>query len=380
MVNPTMPAPNAFHSQPTDAAGTLPALYASWIEAIIPGPLPEESEAMCSNCVMCSQSGEPVNTEQFFFNNQSKCCTYSPTLSNFMVGALLGDPSPSMTTGKATLAERLDKGLGVEPLAIQPPPAYKLLYRHSQHAFGRNSTLRCPYLDTTVGDCSIWPYREPTCITWFCKHLRGKIGQSFWKALLSFFNAVTKELSLWCVLQLNIGDDALALIESKREIGVPSENLQSNELDGRFDVDTARKIWGRWWQRETAFYAECARLVSGLDFQEVVKICGLEVQISSRLVKQAYLKLQESHIPSRLQIGHLEVEEATLDAVRVWSYSRFDPIDLPTPVFMALSYFDGRPTDEVLSMVEHDLGIRLDDQLIRILIDFGILKTRQESG
>jgi hypothetical protein len=31
-------------------------------------------------------------------------------------------------------------------------------------------------------------------------------------------------------------------------------------------------------------------------------------------------------------------------------------------------------------MVEHDLGIRLDDQLLRTLIDFGILETRQEPG
>jgi len=375
-----MPAPQTFQPQAAGAAGTLPTLYASWFKAIINGSLPVESEATCSKCVMCSRPGEPADTEQYFFNNASKCCTYTPTLSNFMAGAILVDPAPSLTTGKASLAARLSKGLGVGPLAILPPPAYKLLYRHSQSAFGRNSTLQCPHLDTAQGTCSIWPYRDPTCVTWFCKHLRGKISQSFWKALRIFLDAVTKELSLWCLLQLNIGEEALALLGVRREDGITSENLQSNELDGRCDADTARKTWGRWWQRETAFYAECARLVSDLDFNEVEKICGPEIQMSSTLVKQAYAKLQETNIPTHLKIGHFEVEEATFDAVRVWSYSRLDPLDLPVPIFMALSYFDGRPTDEALSMVEHDLGTRLDLQVIRTLKDFGILETLQKSG
>ncbi len=379
MVKATTPTPKTFRPQVADAAGTLPALYARWIEAIIQGPLPVEIEATCSDCVMCARPGESIDTVQYFFDKGSKCCTYTPTLSNFMIGAILGDPSPSMTTGRATLAARLSKGLGVGPLAIHPPAAYNLLFRHSQNAFGHNRTLRCPHLDTAMGICSIWPYRDPTCVTWFCKHLRGKFGQSFWKALQIFLYAVIKELSLWCVLQLNIGGDALALLASRRERGTTGENLQSNELDGRFDAESARKAWGRWWQRETAFYTECARLVSDLDFKEVEEICGPEIRMSSRLVKRAYVKLQETDIPTCLKIGQFEVEAATSDAVRVWSYSRLDPLDLPVPVFMALSYFDGRPTNDALSMVEHDLGARLDSPLLRTLIDFGILETMQES-
>jgi hypothetical protein len=47
---------------------------------------------------------------------------------------------------------------------------------------------------------------------------------------------------------------------------------------------------------------------------------------------------------------------------------------------MALSYFDGRPTNEVLSMVEHDLGTHIDAGLLRTLIDFGILEAGHEPG
>jgi hypothetical protein len=372
-----MSEPKAIYPNTAQTTISLPVVYDRWIKAIIQAPLPEESEATCDNCVMCSCSGEPVDNDQSFFDNNTKCCTYTPTLSNFMVGAILLDTTSSMTKGRATLVERLDKGLGVTPVAVQPPPAYKLLYRHSQHAFGRNSTLRCPHLDCTKGTCTIWPYRDPNCATWFCKHYRGKIGQAFWRAALHFLNAVTSEISLWCVLQLNPGDEALALIDAIRERSNSCENLAPNELDGRLDATTARKVWGRWWQRQSAFYMECGKMVTNLNFQEVERICGPGLQISYRLLKEAYNKLQEPHIPTHLRIGRFQVEEANVDTVRVWSYSRFDPLDLPVPVFMALSYFDGRPTEEALAMVEHDLGTHLDDQSLGMLIDFGMLKLRQ---
>jgi len=380
MEEPTIPSPKDHQSPITGATGNSPTLYDRWIHAVVHGPLPEESEAICSNCVMCSRSDQHCGTDQFYFDKISKCCTYSPTLPNFIVGAILCDSTPSMTPGKTAIEKRLDQGLGVGPMAICPPPAYQLLYRHSQSAFGQNSTLRCPYLVNATGKCSIWRYRDPTCVTWFCKHSRGKIGQSFWKALQDYLAAVSKGLSLWCILQLDIGDEALAILEWRKQEKGTGENLQSNELDGRFDVHTAQKKWGRWWQREKAFYAECRRLVSDLELSDVKRICGPDVEVSSRLVKLAYDRLQESDVPTYLVIGHFEVEEATIDAVRVWSYSRLDPLDLPVPIFMALSYFDGRSVHDALKMAEHDLGIRIDHQVLRVLLDFGILQSRQLSS
>ena len=190
-----------------------------------------------------------------------------------------------------------------------------------------------------------------------------------------------KELSLWCVFQLNIGDEALALLESRREGGVTGENLQANELDGRFDAKAVRKNLGP--VVASGNRVLCRMRPAGLR----PRLPGSGKDLRPRgpgclpeLVKLAYAKLQETDIPTYLRIGRFEVEEATVDAVRVWSYSRLDPLDLPVPVFMALSYFDGRPTTDALSMVEHDLGTHIDCQLLRTLIDFGILETGQEPG
>lgn len=362
--------------------GAIPAIYSRWIEAVIPGPMPDEVEATCMDCAMCPRSGDPGKSGksgEIFFYSDSKCCTYTPGLANFMAGAILGDLSPSMAAGRSSLMARLDGGPGASPLVILPPPVYNLLYQHSPSAFGRNSALRCPHFDTDGGLCTIWPYRDPTCVTWFCKHNRGKIGQSFWKALQVFLNVTGKELSLWCVLQLDVGIDALAALELWRERGMTGENLRPSEVEGRFDAAAARKIWGKWRGEEAAFYVQCARLVCDLDFSEVEKICGPEIQLYAQLVQKAYSRLQKTEIPTYLDVGRFKVKGVTSDAVRVWSYSRLDPLDLPIPVFKALSCFDGRSIADVLSAVGRDLNVRFDNRLIQTLIDFGILIEREGS-
>ena len=356
----------------------LPILYKRWTEAILPGPLPVEIEATCSQCAMCPPPGELVSDDRLFFDSGSKCCTYSPGLPNFMVGSILMDTTPSMDAGRTSLTKRLDMELGVSPLAVLPPPFYNLIYRHSQDAFGRNTTLRCPHLDSTLGTCTIWPYREPTCLTWFCKHQRGKTGQTFWKHLYSFLSTINKELALWCVLQLDIGVDALQALTRWRESEITGENLKTSEVDCKADENAAKKLWGRWWRRKTTFYAECSRLVAALTYRDVEKICGPEVQLSGQMLLQAYNNLLKNEIPANLKVGRFEVEGVSLDTVRVWSYSRLDPLDLPTAVFKSLPFFNGQPSSEVLSSVRLHLGASLDSRLLRTLIDFGILEVGEE--
>ena len=354
----------------------LPELYARWIAAILPGPPPVENEAMCTDCAMCPRTGETISSDWIFFDHGSKCCTYTPSLPNFLAGAILADPT--LTAGRASLEVRIAKGLGAGPVAILPPPTYNLLYRHSLDTFGRNQALRCPHYENGSGTCSIWPYREPTCATWFCKHDRGSIGQAFWRALQTFLNSVSRDLSLWCVLQLDIGTEALTAVAAWREGRINGETLQPGEVDGQWDAGNARRTWGRWWGRESTFYIECIRLVDELEWPRVAGICGPEVQADTLLLRHAWDMLQETHLPTHLSLGRFEVTGATSAAVRVQSYSRLDPLDLPPPVFKALSYFDGRPIAEVLAATARDLGARLDHRLLRTLLDFGILHKGQK--
>jgi hypothetical protein len=376
-----LPAPKTSPRPVVDTIGTLPALYARWLETILPGPLPVEIEATCSDCAMCPRPGEEDIADRLFFTKDSKCCTYSPSLPNFLAGSILADSAASMVTGRSSLTTRLQNDSGASPLGVLPTPVYNLLYRHSQQAFGQNSSLRCPHLDSASGTCSIWSYREPTCITWFCKHVRGKIGQTFWMALQVFLTSINKELALWAVLQLDIGSDALACLGGWRERVTHSENLQPHEIDSRQNAKAARKIWGRWWGRETEFYVECARLVSGLDFPDIVKICGPEVEVSVRLLRQAHARLGNKKIPTHLKLGRFKVEAGGPDTVRVWSYSRLDPLDVPVQVFKVLVGFNVESTADVLSEINSEAGpgMQLDSRMLRTLIDFGILEESPDS-
>lgn len=59
--------------------------------------------------------------------------------------------------------------------------------------------------------------------------------------------------------------------------------------------------------------------------------------------------------------------------MRVTTYTAFDPLDLPRALFDALRYFDGRPTAQALRRIRAERGIHVQPDLVRRLVDFGVL-------
>jgi hypothetical protein len=146
--------------------GGLPPLYARWMAELLAGPIPDETAATCDRCAMC------VPDAARSFRPDTKCCTFLPTLHNFLVGRVLADSDPESATGRATVIARMQKKVGVNPLGLGPTRAHNLIYEDGGHAvFGKSRALLCPhYLD---GMCGVWKHRESTCATWFCKYVRG---------------------------------------------------------------------------------------------------------------------------------------------------------------------------------------------------------------
>ena len=70
----------------------LTPLMARWAEEALGAAPPEEPEATCHNCVMCTPEPGPR------FLPDVKCCMYLPALKNFQVGLALRTEEGRRTT------------------------------------------------------------------------------------------------------------------------------------------------------------------------------------------------------------------------------------------------------------------------------------------
>jgi hypothetical protein len=327
-------------------ADVLPPLYARWASEFLSGAVPAESAATCSDCAMVSGEGKKARPAAApFFNPETKCCTYLPVLPNFLVGRMLADDSPGFARGRVTLEARLTSGIAVSPLGIGRDGAYELLYvTQGKALFGRERSMRCPhYLDEAGGQCGIWRHRAAVCATWFCKYVRGAVGQRFWQALHRVLSAVEGELSAWCARRLGIDAGAV-------------------------------KGFGDWSGREREFFRECARLVDELRWRDVEGICGTEVRASATRCRAAFDELRSRVIPGRLRLGPFKVIGPRRRSSIVEGYDGGDRIELPARVLNALHHFDSSTsTAQALHTIKAETGLAMSPDLVRLLVDFEIL-------
>ncbi len=355
----------------------LPPLYAAWMDDLLEGPIPAETEATCENCAMCPEGPHRPSGSDYFFDPRTKCCTYIPELPNFLVGRMLSDDDPAFAAGRATVEKRLAEGLGISPLGIGRSPTQRFLYALTTQAmaFGRNPDLRCPhYLEGEAGNCGIWRHRSSICATWFCKYVRGAVGFHFWRTLLQLLMTTEVNLAQWCICELDPGNEALErLFGMPSADAAPTDPVRSGALDGRMDDATRQTVWGRWYGRDRAFFQACGRLVEGLSWSDVSKLGGSDLQLQERLVRLSYEQLRSTALPARLRVGSFQIVQVTTGHYRIRSYSALDPLDVPKAIMDALPHFDGRSTEAVVQEIAMQKGRILDDSLLRRLVDFQIL-------
>jgi hypothetical protein len=343
------------------------------MRTLLPGPIPAEPHATCDVCAMCASGDERATPAALFFDPGVKCCSYTPILANYLVGRALADASADAAAGRASVRARIDARIAATPLGLQQPPTYKLLYEQTaQSTFGRSLSLRCPhYLEEHGGRCGIWRHRSSVCATWFCKHERGAVGERFWMSIHQLLTKVEHSLAQWCVVELDVGDAALASL-------FPPATLTGQLRPPAYTLDDVaspdgRVSWGRWYGREVEFYLACAAKVDRLEWAEVVAIGGVEIRTLERIVSAAFADLVARTLPARLVLAPVQIVDMQSESCRVKTYSLTDLLDLPRALFETLRYFDGRPTAAVLEAIEASEGLRIDPALVRQLVDFRIL-------
>jgi hypothetical protein len=344
----------------THGMAGLPPLYAAWMGELLGAGIPDETRADCASCSMCvdaAGAGAPR------FHPESKCCTFFPDLPNFLAGRILADDDPAMDFGRAAILERIASRVAVTPLAVARPRSWWVLYNDGfPDLFGRARTLRCPYYVEDGGKCGVWRHRDAICSTFFCKHERGQVGLTFWRALSNLLAAVERNLAWWCLAEADLDVGTLSRLQASQQLG-GGARLQAAELEGR-DPHGYRELWGPWHGRERELYLECAARVGRLSWNDVAAICHPEVGIMAAVARKCHARLRDDGVPERVAAGSFQVVAISGGRVSLKTYRDYDPIEVPAHIFQALPGFDGRASA--------DLG--LDAAELRRLVDFGVLR------
>lgn len=295
--------------------------------------MPEEPRANCSDCSMCKPR-DRVTAQDRVFNASTKCCTYIPVLPNFLVGGILQDEDPQFAEGKS-LFLREGARLVVSPSGVAPPWHY--WWHYYDKPFGEVELLKCPYyINRDGGLCGIWKYRNSRCTTWFCKYDRGTFGLNFWCALSDLLARMEKDLSEWCVREL--------------DLRIPEQ-----------PSNAAEATWGNWSGRELDFYKQCFGKVSALTWLQALELSGPKgLNLAEDTLKKFALLVDAPSLPDHLKPGNFTSEDLGNDAVRVWGYRSYDPIDLPNDVFEQIKNGDWNNLESSLVRRLYEIQILVD--------------------
>jgi hypothetical protein len=281
--------------------------------------------------------------------------------------------------GRARVAKLITDTECATPLGLHAPLSYQQQYEHRPDlSFGRNVALRCPFYAVESEGCSIWTHRNSVCASYFCKLDRGAFGLRFWMSIRDLFTAVEQELSLWCLAELELEQNAVALLIQDTQA---DRAQMPRALDGERTLGIDGGMWGHWNGRAREFFEKCAGLVSGLAWRDVLSICGPQVGLLADVAVGRLAEMENRRIPRRLSLAPYTVLAlGKRGASQLVTYSRTDPREVSADLLRVLPYFDGRPTGETLEAVRAETGLDVSDDLLYALCDIELLVDAEKAS
>lgn len=349
-------------------ASAFSDVYAGLFPEVMEARIPVEVHATCHDCAMCNKT-DSIDPGQAFFSARTKCCTYFPSLPNYLVGGLLGDDDPALDEGRRRIRARIDERHGISPHGVLAPRKYDLLYQSSDSSFfGKSTSMLCPYYESESGRCTVWRFRESTCSTYFCKFVKGADGVNLWQAAKDYVSAMEQSLVIHALLQLGFDPDVV--------LTTAPAKLSQAELDEVSDVTPRyRELWGAWLGREEELYRAAAEIVRALSPAELERIGGAAAAARLQRVQDRHRELTLPRLPPMLQRNPgLRVTRGPANDYLVVSFSSNQPFRMDRQLYECLDYFDGRHTvDEVAARLEEERRVTLTSDLVTKLYQFRIL-------
>ncbi len=350
---------------------TLPPVYAPLLPAHFDAPSVSEPRATCNDCAMCDKGNAPAELKPLLFARDLKCCTWTPNLANYLVGAILADDDPVLAEGRKRIRERIAKRVAVTPFRVSPTKKYDMLYRAAKSdGFGRAPSLRCPYLHDEQG-CTIWKHREGVCTTWFCMHEDGKAGTSYWSALRAYLGFVEGTLASFAAREVSSA-------VKEPPAGAP-DHLTIAELEERpLDDDAYRAIWADWVGREEDFYIACHAAIARLQrgrFEEIVGGTQEGRDLYAALVKAHEALVGPHPLPPRLALNP-EVRTLPIANGMVLRApgTKYDWWEVDANLYEGLRMFTHQAqVPDVRAKIRAQLGVDLDDAKLAHFVSHGVL-------
>lgn len=349
----------------------MPGFYQRFLPRVFETRIPDESAATCSNCAMLSDEDErPPN--RITFSKESKCCTHYPNLPNYLVGALLEEKNPAQETGKSRLSNELKRRTGTLPHGLFRSRKFDYLIRQSPDSFGRCNSLICPFFERKDGYCTLWPYRNSVCGTWFCKYVSCEDGRLFWLSLRQFLLYAEENLSRYAMMKAGWPAESI-LYRQSREAPLSSDEMDENPMR----AGVYAKLWQTYAGREEEWYRESYRIIKGITPDEFLSIIGVTGQVFLGDVRAKQKAMSPERIPRALKRNpNLKVIDSDEDSYTLIGYSTFDPVTITKRMYTLLDSFTGKKTTDELveQLIAQGKPVPDDDVLVslyryRFLID-----------
>jgi len=339
----------------------FPHVYSNLLPTFFDSAIPRESLATCQDCAMCSKGNQTNSLDIGYFSPTTKCCTYYPTLPNYLVGAILCDSDKDSLQGQSRILEKIRKKIGITPHSISPPRKHALLYSNGNRGFGRSESLVCSFYVPEDGICSIWKNRESVCSTYFCKSISGVDGKDFWNATKSYLSHVQNCLAWYVLKELNFDLNELMIIFERYE----NSSLDANDLDDRPCSDEEySKIWQRWAMKEEDFYRLAFQIVTNLSSSKLEKITGIVGQVLLEITKKKREDMTNPKLPNILKRNPaVTIYRRSSENSLVLAPSGF--FEIKNVLSEVLQYFDGTRTNaEARELIKSDYGEALTQELL----------------
>ncbi|GGZ75033.1 hypothetical protein [Algibacter mikhailovii] len=311
----------------------IPSIYHAISPEVLDIEIPAETIATCDACNHCRSPQSPrINT---------KCCDYHPNLPNFLIGYILTDEDESYELGRHRIRDQIKAQAGVTPYGTVPPvPYYQRRIKESNHFVSSGShelreSLLCPYYDQ--GRCTVYKYRNSTCVTFYCSSIGGVAGKSFWNKVKTYLELAETTLSQYAMQQLGWPPAQIKTYT----VGTMDFNVEDKK--GNINKENYGKLWGGWAGREEEFYIKCYEIVSKVDAHTFKQITGLKHEILEVAISDTQKNFIKNMLPEKLVLHPNVNSEKAEEGYTLMSLGE-ETAKIPLLILPLIRSFNGKRT------------------------------------